>query len=323
MAIAFTTGTINQPDAGSVGLAMVERIRDDLVAHAAWDLVEEYFPAGGAVRWYVFKCLATQSGLSNDFYLVIGRTLGNGELRFFIAETYNSSTHVVGKYAQAAASSTAVVFDSVGRIADATTYTLSTVVLPNTANTPLNSAGWIPSGTSTKWWLIVDNDGFTVAFNGASNGVVHCGAYVSISTLTNLMPIHIFSSLTGNWDGHITRNPAMAGVNYFGAALHTQNSSGTGIAPVLGFSGELQFNDALQGGQRLVAEQGFTIKNTFGQSAQYPITGWGVGKVKRMRSNFTTPPVGVAFGDAYALQGRLWVPYLPTDGRMWDTGVVV
>jgi hypothetical protein len=38
MASQYTTGTINQPDSGSVGQAMVEKIRDDVSAHAAWDL---------------------------------------------------------------------------------------------------------------------------------------------------------------------------------------------------------------------------------------------------------------------------------------------
>ena len=68
MASTFNTGTINQPDAGSVGLAMAEKIRDELVAHAAYDLVEEFLPASGLVRWYVFKALAAQTGLPSDYY---------------------------------------------------------------------------------------------------------------------------------------------------------------------------------------------------------------------------------------------------------------
>ena len=32
-------------------------------------------------------------------------------------------------------------------------------------------------------------------------------------------------------------------------------------------------------------------------------------------------PQGFAFGDAYAMSGRLWVPYEPVDTRVWDTGV--
>src|SRR3954447_11182276 len=123
MAIVFTTGTINQPDAGSVGLAMVERIRDDVVAHVAWDLVEEFTPAASAVRWYVFKCLASQSGLPSDYYVVIGRTLATGELRMFMCETYNAASHIATNYAPASAAAT-FQYDSLGRYTP--DFTLST-----------------------------------------------------------------------------------------------------------------------------------------------------------------------------------------------------
>jgi hypothetical protein len=49
--------------------------------------------------------------------------------------------------------------------------------------------------------------------------------------------------------------------------------------------------------------------------------GWALGKQKRWRVTNQSAPVGFAFGDAYALDGRLWVPFLPSDPRMWDTGV--
>lgn len=323
MAINFTTGTINEPDAGSVGLSMVEKFRDDLVVHAAWELVEEFTAGSGLVRWYVFKCLAAQSGLSADFFVVVGRTLGSGELRFALCEGYDSGTHTMSKYCQAATTITAVAYDSSGRIPSS--YTLSTAVWPNTTTTPTYNS-WIPSGTSTKWWLIVTDDGFTVAFNGASNGYVHCGKYTSLSSLINNLPIHIFGVLGagGAGDvGHLTRNPAVANVNHFGCALHTRHTASATSGPILGAMGDLQLADALQGGQRVVAEQGFSINLATGASTQYPITGWLMGKVNRMRINTTGAPVGFAFGDAYALQGRLWVPYLPTDGHMWDTGVAV
>jgi hypothetical protein len=320
VAIQFTTGTINQPDAGSVGLAMVEKIRDDVVAHAAWDLVEEFTPASGLVRWYVLKCLAAQSGLSADFFVVIGRTLGSGELRMFICEQYNPTTHVASKYCIASPSSNTVLYDSLGRIPDATTYTLSTAVLTGSGLTPFYNS-WIPSGTSVKFWVIVDNDGFSVAFNGASNGFFHCGAYIPLSIVSSLLPVHTWgSSSSGSANaGAITRNPASAvpGNTLHGAALMVSSTS----ANVLGFQGELRYNDALQGGQRVVAEQGIVMAPVFSADVFYPQWGYALGKVKRMRANYTSAPVGAAFGDAYVLQGRLWVPYLQTDGRMWDTGV--
>lgn len=315
MALAFTTGTINQPDAGSVGLAMVEKLRDDVVAHAAWDLVEEFTPASGLVRWYVFKCLAAQSGLPNDWYVVIGRTLGSGELRAFICEAYNSSTHIASKFGQANPSSNQNLHDASGRLPDAVTYTLSTAVLSGAQNTP-NYNSWVPSGTSTKWWIIAADDGFTVAFNGASNAFIHAGAYIPLSTLTNLMPIHMWGS-TPSGQSHITRNPAVANVNTYGAALMVKSTS----SDLLGIHGEIRYNDALQGNQRVVAEQGITLAAIFTPDISYPLFGYVLGKVKRMRANYTTAPAGAAFGDAYVFQGRLWVPYLQTDSRMWDTGV--
>jgi len=324
VALAFTTGTINQPDAGSVGLAMVEQLRDDLIVHAAWDLVEEFTPASGLVRWYVFKCLASQSGLPSDYFVVIGRTLGDGSLRFFICESYTLATHTVAKFCSASATTGAIVYDSLGRIPDATTYILSTTVPNGSAQGTPYFNSWAPSGSSTKYWIIVADDGFAVAFSGASNGFFHCGTYTPIMTLPIAMPVHCYGSAApSSAQGHMLRNPAVAGISHFGCALMNMLSLTSVNGPVLGFEGDLKLNDALQGGQRLVAEQGITLYQAFGASDSrgYPTMGWAVGKVKRMRVNTTVPPVGFSFGDGYVLQSRLWVPYNAADGRMWDTGV--
>lgn len=312
MAIAFSTGTINQPDAGSVGLAMVEKIRDDVVAHPAWALVEEFTAASGLGRWYVFQCSAAISGLSSDFYVVIGRTLGSGELRFFICEGYNSTTHAATFFApNGNVQSSAIALDSGGRYTVGT-YTLAAALLPQTGLTPFGNNVWIPSGTSTKWWLTVADDGFSVAFNGASNGFIHIGAYTPLSSQANPMPLHCWSLYSF---GQLTRNPSVAGTTSKGAALNVYGSS-----PSLGFVQTLSYNDKLQGDQRPVAEIGLlVVEDNPGERVLY---GAVIGKMKRVRIGGTTP-VGFAFGDAYALQGRLWVPYLPTDGRMWDTGVAI
>lgn len=308
MAIIFTTGTINQPDAGSVGLAMAEKIRDDIVAHAAWELVEEFTPGGGGVRWYVFKCLAVQSGLPADFFVVMGRTLGNGELRFALCEGYNTVGKVMSFVAPQSATA-AVLYDSEGR--HPATYALSTVVFPNNAGNP-RYMFWIPSGTATKWWLTVAEDGFTVAFNGTANGFVHVGTYVPLTELPITMPLQICGSSSGS--GGITRNPAVASGSVTQYALTFDFT-----VLNLGFATDLRYNDKLQGNQRPVAERAITIQ--MGTSApQAAETGWALGKHKRIRAG-GTPPAGVAFGDAYVLNGRLWVPYLPTDGMIWDTGV--
>lgn len=310
MAIDFTTGTINEPDAGSVGLSMVEQIRDDVAAHPAWELVEEYTPGGGAVKWTVLKCLATESGLVDDFYIVMGRTLGSGKLTFFVCEGYDAGTHTASFYATSQNGS-AVTYDSEGRAPLATfTYPLGTVELFGSPTTPRSST-WAPSGVSTKWWITVSEDGFTVAFNGASNGFVHCGAFVPLSALDNPMPVHTYGS--DNIGAH-TRNPAVAGEADTGLALMSQ------FGPLLGFPGRLDVNDKLQEDQRPVAEQSLVIY--MNQASERPQHGWALGKFKRMRVGQTgTTPVGVAFGDAYILEGRLWVPYLPSSEFLWDTGV--
>lgn len=316
MAIVFTTGTINAANAGAVGLAMVEKIRDDVTAHAAWELVEEYTPAGSLVTWYVFKCLAAESGLPSDFYVVIGRTIGSGELRAFICEGYTQATHLASGFCLSGSS--IQVHDAEGR--SPSTFTLSTAVLTSGGTVP-KCGTWTPSGVSTKWWVTVDNDGFSVAFNGASNGFFHFGTFIPLSVLAWPMPLH----MTGfDLSGAMTRNPAVAGVSCQSTAL-VGNGGGGGIGSnsgvVLGFQGRLDANDKLQSDQRPIAEIGMNSSISSSQ-ADYAIWGWAIGKLKRVRIG-TNPPAGIAFGDAYALQGRLWVPFAPTDVRIWDTGVAV
>jgi len=308
MAIIFTTGTINQPDAGSVGLAMAEKIRDDVVAHAAWELVEEFTPSGGSVRWYVFKCLAAESGLPADFFVVMGRTLGNGRLEIALSEGYNTVGKVMSSVAPYGATA-GVLYDSEGR--HPTTTVLGTGIFSGNPGTP-RSQFWIPSGTATKWWLTVAEDGFTVAFNGTSNGFIHVGTYVPLAVLPITMPLQICGNSFSL--GAITRNPAVA------SGTVTQYALSFDFTVLnLGFATDLRYNDKLQSNQRPVAERAITIQMGQGPS-QAADTGWALGKHKRFRAGGTAP-AGLAFGDAYVLNGRLWVPYLPTDGLIWDTGV--
>lgn len=315
MASIFTTGTISQPDAVSVSLAMAEKIRDDLIAHAAWELVEEFLPSGGASRWYVFRCLASESGLPSDFYIIMGRTLSTGALAFLIAEAYDS-TSKIASYFPVYGTTETHAFDAVGHAS--TTFTLGATALAFNNPGPVYST-WTPSGTSSKWWLIVAEDGFTVAFNGAVNGFVHAGAFTPMTPLSWPMPLQMVSSDSSS--GGITRNPAVAGVSTYRGALKIQgggNASPTGNLH-LGFLGDLRYNDKLQNNNRPVAEQGIFIADPLGGGAQ-PNIGWAAGKQKRMRIG-SQPPSGFAFGDAYSMQGRLWVPYKADDPRMWDTGV--
>lgn len=323
MAISFSTGTINQPDAGSVGLAMIEKLRDDLVAHAAWDLVEEFTPASGQVRWYVFKCLASVSGMASDWHLVIGRTLGSGEFRGFICEEYTVAGHIANYWSIGQNYTNTYSFESLGRYNQ--NYTLGITPVGTSGIYPTYST-WTPSGTSTKYWIIVADDGFTVAFNGASNGFWHCGAYVPLTQLPVTLPVCMmgYSDQTGGQVGQIIRNPAVANVtNVYGGALGF-SGGGDNSPPtsnLLGFASYMQYNDKLQANQRPVAEIGM-VTMQYQPHIGVPAFGYVLGKHKRMRtgSSGNTPP-GFAFGDAYVLNNRLWVPWKPTDARIWDTGV--
>lgn len=308
MAITFTTGTINEIDAVTVGTTMAAKIRDDVVAHPAWDLVEEFTAASGVVRWYVFKCLASASGLADDFYVVMGRTLATGELRITIGEGYNSGTHVLSFFPPNGSAATAV-FDSTGRAP--TTFTLGTAQIATATGQPLYH-GWVPIGTSTKWWITTAEDGFTVAFNGAANGFAHVGAYTPLTSASIPTPVHIYGSATGYG---ITRNPAVASQTITTYGLTLNNT-----IPALGFQGDLRYNDKLQANQRPVAELGLQMTQNLSGGPDVATLGGFLGKMKRVRIGLNAP-AGFAFGDAYVLNGRLWVPYLPSDARIWDTGV--
>lgn len=315
--ILFTTGTINQPDAGSVGLAMAEQIRDDVLAHPAWDLVEEFTAAGGNARWYVFKCLASESGLPNDFYVVMSRGLASGSVAFFMCEGYNPATHVASFYATWK-QSILTPYDAEGRALD--TYTLGTSALTSSPSSNPRYTFWTPNSTSTKWWITVAEDGFSVAYNGSVNGFFHGGAYTPIMSLDNPMPLAFVGH--DQTQGGLTRNPAVAGTSAKGIALWCVASASTSASysVPLGFTGRMDFNDKAQSDQRPMAECGVTVYNeTNGDSTSI---GWALGKHKRMRmGQSSSVPAGMAFGDAYALDGRLWVPYNPIDFRIWDTGV--
>lgn len=321
----YTTGTINDVNAAAVGLAMAERIRDDVVAHTAWELVEEFTPSSGAVRWYVFKCLATESGLPADYYVVMGRTLSTGELRFAITESYNSSTDTMQYFAGIGSSGTPA-YDAQGR--SPSTFVLGTTAFSNNNNTPQYS-NWVPSGTSVNWWLIVDDDGFTVACNGPSNAFTHIGTYEPLGAMASAMPIQMIGS---GGAGGIIRNPALANDSTsapagFFSGHQISGGGGTALsfgittATSIGFQGNWQQNDKLQNNQRVMAEIGIVIAG--GSTGYETHTGFALGKQKRMRGSSNNPPSGTAFGDTWALEGTLWVPYKPGDGRLFDTGVPV
>lgn len=321
MATLFTTGTINQPDAGSVGQAMAERIRDDVVAHDAWELVEEFTPAAGTCRWYVFKCLASESGQDHDFFVVMGRTLGNGRLKFSICDTYNASGHEMSGFPVATVYYKTI--DETGRYPDPWTLGTSNFEDGEPQTSPM-SLDWVPSGTSTKWWLIVAEDTISASWNGASNGWVHLGVYEYLGQLANDLPFNMIGSASGR--GYITCNPALANVYIGNTNQQCMKSVGGGGGQgsynliALGFSGPWKYNDKLQNNQRPVAEVGMAMDAQYNESG-VAVYGFALGKQKRIRFSGYSMPDGLAYGDAFALNGTLWVPWHPLDGRIFDSGV--
>lgn len=322
---AFHTNTINEANAGAVGLATVEDLRDHIVAHAAWELVEEFTPASGLVHWYVFRNLASVSLLPRDWYVVIGRTIGSGRLVMFLCETYDSGTKTVGGYAPYTASpQNNVVFDAFGR--GPWTYVLGTAELGTSVTNAPQNLRFDPTGTANKYWLIVDDDWLAFAFNGAWNGIYTFGRFNWLSQdVPNDCPLIMWGSTGSTSPGNtynngITNNPLAASQTRPAYAITYLTASSV----VLGFSGRLDTGDALLNGERPVAELGIVMNNistASGQAYDAATIGYILGKYRNTRFG-VNPPSGVAFGDAYVIDGTLWVPWSPSLGYLYDTGIV-
>lgn len=322
MASIFTTGSEAEASAPVLAETLLGQIRDDVTAHAAWELVEEFTVSG--TNWIVLKCLASVSGLSDDFYVVMGRTISTGESFFTIAEDYDAGTNVLSNFPTWNLSGSNIQYDGSGR--NPVTRTLNgTNFDQNTNNAPFINQ-WYPQSNAVNWWIIVSEDTFTVGLNGSPNWFIHVGAYTYLGQLPNLLPIQMIGSQ--QWFGGITRNPAIESkllaptfgyVHLFYGGADTSLS--TNRWTPLGFQGPWKANDALQNDQRPVAEVGMAMVPHASDDTWPAQYGFALGKQKRMRASKETMPSGFSFGDAFALNGKLWVPYKTDDGRIWDTGI--
>lgn len=309
--ILFTTGVFNEADSEAVGLAMADQIRDDVVLHPAWELVEEFQPVGGP-RWTVLKCLATESGLIADFFVIMEYAV-NGRVRMTLCEDYNSVTHTMAHGPKTLAGQN-IPYDADGR------WTTGTFVLNTDQLGLFHYEELIPNGTSGNYWITVAEDGISLAFTVSTQYYfIHLGAYIPLTPFEIELPLQIMGFAPAQ--GAITRNPALAGTTAIDVGMSV-NSGGSGnlTGPALGFAGSLENNDKLQSDQRVVAEQGMTMYPWFANFE--PVIGWALGKQKRMRVGaYGSAPDGFAWGDSYVLDGTLWVPFRPDDVRIWDTGV--
>jgi hypothetical protein len=329
MSIAYDSGTLSgAANAAALGQLVAEKIRDNLIAHPAWDLVEEYNP-GSTARHYVFKCLAASSGFENDFYFLITRNIATGKLQFGLAEGYNAGTHTLSlmstKSASGQGDTTLKSFDSKGRQSNST-YVLANAILPGTSYTP-NYHTFTPSGTTCQYQHIIYDDGMVFMPYGANVGWYYCGAYTYLGTPTNVMPIHHFGSQSdmSNPQG-VTRNPLCISGNFGQWALATDNPSSPASSSFLGPGfGDPDWKDALQGNKSVCAEILISInsiQSPQGGAHSTNVIGVLIGKCKWMRwigGQGST----YSFGDSYSINGTLWVPHTYSSGNvmLFDTGV--
>jgi len=324
--LLYSTGNNTEASASALAQLLANRLRDDLILHPAWELVEEFTPGGGAVNWVVMRNLAVVSGLTQDFYLVIGRNVSTGATQYFICEEYNTTTKTCQYYPPYYSGST-FNFDSLGRCPS--TFVLGTTAVVLTATQPF-ARQWNPGGATTKWWLIVADDGFTMAWNGPVNTFVQVASYIPLATLKSDLPIVMTQQTSGGSgpDGGIIRNPAAANLVApanagHGLSVYSGGSPFAIYSQAVGLSyGYPLQNDKLNDNKRLVSEVGIVIYVS--NQPNIPIFGWFVGKHKsRFRVSQEFLPTSV-WGDAFVMDGTLWVSYLPgasTDGRLWNTGV--
>jgi hypothetical protein len=322
--LLFSTGNNTEASAAALSQLLANRLRDDLILHPAWELVEEFTPGSGLVNWVVMKNLASVSGLSQDYFLVIGRTISTGLTQYFICESYNTGTKTCQYYPPYYAG-TSFNYDSLGRCP--ATFVLGTAAVAFSGNQPF-ARQWAPGGATTKWWLIVADDGFTMAWNGPVNTFVQVASYIPLATLQSELPI-VMTQLTSGGsgpDGGVIRNPALVDVvgwNPNGLSVYSGGSPFQIYTPLvgIGYGFPLQ-NDKLNDNKRLMGEVGIVIYPA--NQSFIPTQGWFLGKHKaRIRASSELLPASV-WGDAFVMDGTLWVPYLPgasTDGRLWDTGV--
>jgi len=304
-----TTGTINAADTGSLGLALAEKIRDDVALHPAWEIADDFTTdAGSAGHWYVLRCLASASGLPADFFVVIARDKATGTLRGFMCEGYDVATKVCSG-ALFVPSNTNITFDAQGR--SVATYTLGATLL---SNAPVPFHTWALTGISEKYWIIADDDAFTVAVAGGYNGFWKFGTYEPVCATPIPMPLMSWGD-TSSWGAgsfFLTRNPEVAGMSNTSPYACNWKAGGT-----LGFAGNLAHNDALNQDRRTLAQFGMIVN---ANAADRAILGWALGKQKNVRVG-NELPAGLAFGDSFVLNGTHWVQHLLTSPVLHDTGV--
>lgn len=146
---------------------------------APWSFVESVDYVSGTTTWttYVWKCAASGSGLSADFYVafqvkqVSGLYVTADGFRVLLFETYSAATHTAGKIAQSGNTTTVTI------AADGTspnTWITNTNLPQSGSNSPM-AVGTGPSGsvaTSYRMLILVASDAIII-WGQASGGTLY------------------------------------------------------------------------------------------------------------------------------------------------------
>lgn len=319
MAIEFHSGS--QVDAGGVQAAnmaaLQATLRDHIVAHAAWELVEEVTTTANQVQ--IFKCLAAVSGLSADFYVALLRALAvNGEsLSLALFETYDAATDTIGRMAPTITSSARTPDPATGAITTtATTQSLAGV----------NAVFLSPRAAAVDYWLVVRDDAIILGLQaGAVQSAGFAGAFesrVDNPAVNDPLPLavgkvedsSVSATSTNTWSS--TRQPfppaaATAGLfTLWGPCASTDSATAPWAA-----------NQAFTTGDRLQAGKVTFMEIMVLHAGGATVSGTLRGKFKGLRR--LNPPSGAAFGDTVIFNGTKWVYAGASSSRStWvDTGV--
>jgi hypothetical protein len=203
--MAYFEGTLSGTQTGLTVMADIKAELDGNLP-TGWSFVEEHTES--SVTWHVYKCAAAQSGLPNDFHVVLTDTqAGSAEIGVYVCEGYDTTTHRMKRpafnYASGGSTSAqtlpAGAGDSIGD--DDTLYRPSAPIgkATRTAGTglPTYTSGAVRRNISplTAWSVFVYADAMVISFKAAANAGVYCGAFSSLvkeSATNDPMPTGIF-----------------------------------------------------------------------------------------------------------------------------------
>lgn len=331
-------------------------IATELTSHAAWDFVEtvDYTTSGQTHRSHVWKCLSSVSGLSADFFVVftiqftvtgtVYQTSAGIGVQVAMGEAYNSTTHVLTKYAPHAVNS------SVTLGADRSSpgsWTLNTQ-LKNAVATPspfYSAAGVAGAQTSYRMFVLTTNDALLV-FSGTSvSGLqVYAGAIDSTMDGTDDPLPLILGGASANslmsggtswatWSStrHPKLTPSTAYNWVFQYAPHSASYYTSNNNPLQTFSGVAEF-PSTNGTLGSVADVGYSLFTGIVPVGRIPMVTCALtaspgtsastrgGRRGYLKYGLTAQVVAAhSAGDTFLVDGDIYVGMGSTANGLWDT----